>query len=186
MRCSMFSLLAIGLAPMFAMAQEQDKGISEWGWGLGIGIEQYRQQPYIEQAGTYGTDRIVVIEKEYRTNPSAWMTLNWNVWPRPKSPDELKAAGLASDVQKVKYGFFAGVKLLDANAQALSAFSLGPQVSFFTADRQVSVGFGWVNHRTKRFAAGIQEGEPLPAQYTDIKFRESSENSYMVMFSVSL
>jgi hypothetical protein len=67
-----------------------------------------------------------------------------------------------------------------------SAFALGPQVSFLTADRQVSVGFGWVNHRTKRFASGISEGKPLPAQYTDIKYREGSENSYMVMFSVGL
>ena len=181
-------LLLLGslLVPLSVHAQDNEKTISEWGWGLGIGIEQYRQQAYIDQASTYGTDRIVVVEKDYRTNPSAWMTLNWNVWPRPKSAAELKAAGLTADVEKVKWGFFAGVKLLDANSQALSAFALGPQVSFFTAERQVSVGFGWVNHRTKRFAAGIEEGKPLPAQYTDIKYREGSENSYMVMFSVSL
>lgn len=172
----------------FAIAQDSSKGISEWGWGVGIGIEQYRKNPYIENASTYGVDRIVVVEKDYQTNPSAWLNLNWNVWPRPRNMQSQPGVAEKSTpvIDEIKYGFFAGIKILDANSQALSAFSLGPQVTFFSAQRQVSVGFGWVNHKTRQFATGIEEGKPLPAQYTDIRYRESSENSYMLMFSVGL
>jgi hypothetical protein len=113
MHAKILVLVAL-FTPLSALAQEKEKEktISEWGWGLGIGIEQYRQQAYLDQASTYGTDRAVVVEKDYRTNPSAWMTLNWNVWPRPKLAAELKALGKTTDVEKVKWGFFAGVKLL--------------------------------------------------------------------------
>jgi hypothetical protein len=162
------------------------KGIDDWGFGLGIGIEQYRTMPYIEQASTYGTNRIVVIEKDYRTLPSAWLTLNWNIFPLPQNEENLKAAGTSNEVQKVKWGLFSGVKILDSNSQTFSAFALGPQVSFITAQKQYSVGFGWVTHRTRSLATGIQEGQPLPTQFTDIKYKDSTENSYIVMFSVGL
>lgn len=162
------------------------KGVDDWGFGLGIGIEQYRTMPYIEQASTYGTNRIVVIEKDYRTLPSAWLTLNWNIFPLPQDDAKSKTAGVDNDVQKVKWGLFSGVKILDSNSQTFSAFSLGPQVSFITAEKQYSIGLGWVTHRTRSLAAGIQEGQPLPTQFTDIKFKDSTENSYIVMFSVGL
>ena len=61
------------------------------GFGLGIGIKQYRNT-YIDQAGTYETNRLVLIEKDYKTLPSAWLTLNWNI-----SGDETK---------KVRYVFY--------------------------------------------------------------------------------
>lgn len=154
-----------------ATANKVSDDIKDWGFGLGIGIEQYRNK-YIDQAGTYGTDRLVLIEKDYKTLPSAWLTLNWNVWG-----DEKK---------KMRYGFFTGIKLLDSNSQVFSAFSLGPQITFKTQERNVSVGFGWVTHRTKKLANGISEGSALPAHYTDIKYKEGSENSYMLMFSVGL
>lgn len=145
--------------------------IKDWGFGLGIGIEQYRNK-YIDQAGTYGTNRLVLIEKDYKTLPSAWLTLNWNV--------------SGDDTKKMRYGFFTGIKLLDSNSQVFSAFSLGPQITFKTQERNVSVGFGWVTHRTKTLANGISEGSALPAHFTDIKYKEGSENSYMMMFSVGL
>lgn len=178
--------------PVDGASGVKSKGIDDWGFGLGIGIEQYRTMPYIEQASTYGTNRIVVIEKDYRTLPSAWLTLNWNICPIPKKwnicpPDaENMPSGKSSDVQKVKWGFFTGVKILDSNSQTFSAFALGPQVSFITAQKQYSVGLGWVTHRTRNFANGIKEGQPLPTEFTDIKYKDSTENSYIVMFSVNL
>ncbi len=176
-----FLLVAMLLASASpCVAEDPQPSIEQWGFGLGIGVEQYRAK-YIDQASIYGADRIVTIEKEFDTLPSAWLTLNWNIWPRPKPVPRA-----ANDVDAVKLGLFTGVKILDAKAQTFSAFALGPQVSFFAGKRVITVGAGWVTHRTKTFASGIVAGSALPEQYTDIKYREGTENSYMLMFSVQL
>ena len=153
-------------------------GIDTWGLGFGLGIEQYRNT-YIDDASLRGDNRIVTTEKTFETRPSAWLTMNWNIWG-------IGGPSLRNgvDVQDTKWGFFAGVKLLDANSEAFSAFSLGPQVSFVLENRVVSVGLGWVTHQSKQYAHGIVAGEPLPTQYDDIVFEEGTENSFMLMVSV--
>ncbi|MBQ4879648.1 hypothetical protein J8M21_20735 [Pseudoalteromonas luteoviolacea] len=165
------------LAPMTAMAE----GVEEWQLGFGLGVEQYREE-YIDSASIRGDERIVTTEKTYETRPSAWLTMNWNIWgigPTTKSGDS------GNDVNNIKWGFFAGMKLIDADSSAFSSFALGPQVSFQTENkRTISVGFGWVTHETKTYANGIIAGAPLPSQYDDITFEEGTENSYMLMMSV--
>lgn len=164
--------------PVFS--QEEKKGIEAWELGFGLGIEQYRDK-YIESASLHGEDKIVVTEKTYDTLPSAWLTVNWNIWPRATVAK--KAAG--TDVQDIKWGFFAGVKLLGSNSDAFSAFSLGPQVSFVLEEKVISVGAGWVTHQTRTYAKDIVAGEALPSQYDDIVFEDGTENSYMLMMSVN-
>lgn len=161
-----------------------DPSIADLGMGFGIGVEQYRQGSFIESASTNGNDRIVSIDKEYRTMPSAWLTANWNLWPREAVT--LTKSG-ENYVEKIRYGLFAGAKLFDGNnSSAFSGFALGPQVSFLTKDKQFSIGVGWVTHQTKELGDGIVKGQPLPAYYNDIKYHERSENSYMLMFTVNL
>lgn len=90
-------------------------------------------------------------------------------------------------VETIKYGFFVGVKVVDTNGNALSGFALGPQMNFIMADKRlISLGIGLVNHRTKELASGIVAGQPLPEQYTDVKYRENSEYSGMLMLSVNI
>jgi hypothetical protein len=159
------------------------EGIKNWGLGFGLGVEQFRDE-FVDKASVQGQNKIVVLEKTYETLPSAWLTLNWNVIgldsTRGKDFD-------GNDVHNVKFGFYAGVKILGTGAdEAFSAFSLGPQISFVTNEKIISIGAGWVTHGTQDFANGIVEGNPLPDQYQEIVFRQSTENSYMIMMSVGL
>ena len=112
---------------------------------------------------------------------SAWLTLNWNV-------GSVKQKVLfLGDTKRVKWGFFAGVKLVGESSDSFSSFALGPQLTFETnKNRAISIGAGWVTHGTKEYARGIVEGESLPAQFDDIVFEEGTENSYMVMMSVGV
>lgn len=174
-----FLMIMIVLVPGQVYAGE---GVKDWGLGFGLGVEQYKDD-YIEAASLRGDERIVVTEKKYETLPSAWLTLNWNVWGVKQNPVE-KAAG--SDVYDCKWGFFAGVKLIDSNSEAFSAFALGPQVTFLTNKKEITIGLGFVTHRTKEYASGIEEGKPLPAYYDDIVYEEGTENSGMLMMSVNL
>ncbi|MEX8498940.1 hypothetical protein [Leptothrix ochracea] len=164
----------------------QDSGIKDWGFGFGIGVEQYKDK-YIEQAGMYGPQKIVVVEREYRTLPSAWLTMRWNIWTLGGGipVDNGKNSKSKVDALGVRAGLYAGVKVLDSNSQIFSAVSLGPQVSFMVSGREVVVGLGWVAHKTRILGYGIKEGEPLPSWFTDIKYKEATENSYMGMFSVA-
>lgn len=172
------------LASQFsAYAQEAEKntgttGIDNWGLGFGLGVEQYKD-PYIDRASLRGDTRIVTTEKTYETLPSAWLTINWNYGIDGKQKH-------SNTVQEHGFGFFAGVKLLDSNAEAFSAFALGPQVSFVLKEKVISVGLGWVTHQTRGFANGISNGLPLPPQFDDIVYEEGTENSYMLMMSVQL
>ena len=148
--------------------------------GFGLGIEQYRET-FIEEASINGEERIVVTEDTFDTRPSAWLTLNWNV-------GSVKQKVLfLGDTKSVKWGFFAGVKLVGESSNSFSSFALGPQLTFETnKNRAISIGAGWVTHGTKEYARGIVEGESLPAQFDDIVFEEGTENSYMVMMSVGV
>ena len=162
---------------------EPPPDLKQFGFQTGIGVEQYCK-PYIEQASTNGTNRTVVIEKSYKTIPSLWLTMNAIFDPNHKL-NVLDVSG--KTVETIKYGFFVGVKVVDTNGNALSGFALGPQMNFIMADKRlISLGIGLVNHRTKELASGIVAGQPLPEQYTDVKYRENSEYSGMLMLSVNI
>ncbi|MDP5214566.1 hypothetical protein ORJ66_16050 [Pseudoalteromonas tunicata] len=156
------------------------EGVDEWQLSFGLGVEQYREA-YIDSASIRGDDRIVVTEKTYDTRPSAWLTMNWNISGIGNNTRIVDG----NDVSDTKFGFFAGVKLIDGDSSAFSSFALGPQVSFVTLDKKtISVGLGWVTHGTRTYANNIQAGMALPEQYDDIVFEEGTENSYMLMMSV--
>lgn len=180
------SLLFVSFTLLSVPAVSKTAEISDWGLGFGLGIEQYKN-PYIDQASLRGDTRIVTTEKTFDTRPSAWLNINWNVW----GWNDIKtknAAGVLETTyvdRDIRYGFFAGVKLIDGNSESFSAFALGPQISFLIDQREISVGFGWVTHQTREYAHGIISGQPLPIQYDDIVFEEGTENSYMLMFSIS-
>lgn len=167
------------------IAKIKEKGatddLAKWNLGFGLGVEQYRDD-YIESASMRGDSKIVTIEQRYETRPSAWLTMNWNLWKLGTTRDP----STCTDLCNTKFGLFAGVKLIDSNASAFSSFALGPQMSFQSKTRVISVGLGWVTHRTKKFAKDISEGEPLPSQYDDIVYENGTENSYMLMMSVGI
>lgn len=167
--------------PPYSVAENESGGINSWNLGFGLGVEQYRED-YIDTASIRGDQKIVTTEKRFETRPSAWMTMNWNIWG---VGDKLAFNG-TNDVNGTKFGFFAGVKLLDSTSDSFGAFALGPQISFLTKSNVISIGAGWVTHKTRKYAKGISAGEPLPAQYDDVVFEEGTENSYMVMMSVAL
>ena len=156
-------------------------GIDDWGLGFGFGVEQYRD-PYILEASLRGDTRIVTTEKTFETRPSAWLTINWNIWGIGAG----RKTTSGQTVKDARWGFFAGVKVIDSNSDAFSAFSLGPQVTFVLDTKTISVGAGWVTHQTRQYANGIVAGQALPVQYDDIVFEEGTENSFMLMMSIGL
>ena len=158
-------------------------GVGDWGLGFGLGVEQYRKG-FIENASINGEERIVVTEQTYNTRPSAWLTINWNIGSF--GSDKIKGI-TAGNTKSMKWGAFAGVKLVGNSTDTFSSFALGPQVTFETdKGRAISVGFGWVTHGTKTYANGITPGESLPVQFDDIVYEEGTENSYMIMMSVGV
>lgn len=170
-----------------------NNGISSWNLGFGLGVEQYRT-PYIDMVSLQGPNRVVLVDQEYRTRPSAWLTMNWNIRGikeknKAKINQLIEKKGVnldPSDVYEMKWGLFAGVKIIDGNSNSFSSFAIGPQISFETMGGQsVSVGVGWVTHGTKRLPDDIEIGKPLPAHYTSIVYKKSTENSIMMMMSVS-
>ena len=170
---------------IFSMNSHAD-GVEDWNFNLGIGVEQYRSD-YIDQARIAGDEKIVVIEKEYQTRPSAWLTLSWNIWGLgDPAGAEKNAAGNSVDIYNVKFGLFAGTKILGEDSSAFESFALGPQITFQAQDRDISIGFGWVTHPTRELAHGIKENAPLPSQFDDVAYKEGTENSYMLMFSIAL
>lgn len=161
-------------------------GIGSWGLGFGLGVEQYRED-FIENASINGEERIVVTEETYNTRPSAWLTINWNIGDIGKKAENKLNVLSAGNTKNVKWGAFAGVKLIGNSTDTFSSFALGPQLTFETdKGRAISVGFGWVTHSTKSYARGIEPGESLPVQFDDIVFEEGTENSYMIMMSIGV
>jgi len=186
-------LISMLTVPLLAQADEEKKDeidpakqLKTLGFGFALGVEQYRA-PYIEEATTNGPNRIVTVDKEYKTLPSFWATINWNI---VTFGDGEVGFLSVNKTAKVGVGLFAGVKLIGGPGnQAFDGFALGPQITFKTTGttpRDISLGAGWVTHKTRGLAAGIVEGQSLPAAYTDVKFRQSSENSVAVMLSISL
>lgn len=159
--------------------------VDNWHINLGVGFE-YLQEPVIEKSALRGSERIVVTQESYQSSNSLWLTLNWNIFPTDL---EYLNKGIISVINRdynVKYGLFAGVKLLDSMGESAGAFSFGPQVSFALGGRVMSVGGGLVMNKSKVYAEGISSGQPLPDYYDDIEFERRSDNSYLLMFSVGL
>lgn len=174
------------ILPLLSQAQDAaESGVAAWNFNFGIGVEQYRHD-YIEQARIVGEDRIVIIEKEYQTKPSAWLTLSWNFWDIGEGIPKQIAGEKSIDIHKVKFGLFAGTKIIGENSTAFESFALGPQITFQAEGRDISIGFGWVTHQLKTLGNGITEGEALPVQFDDISYKEKTENSYMLMFSIAI
>tara|TARA_R110002167_G_scaffold45324_4_gene136333 strand:- start:12508 stop:13086 length:579 start_codon:yes stop_codon:yes gene_type:complete len=165
----------------------QGEGVDAWNFNIGIGVEQYRSD-YIDRARITGTERIVVIEKEYQTRPSAWLTLSWNFLglDDPIGTEKNSLTDRTIDIHNVKFGLFAGTKILGEDSSAFESFALGPQITFQAQDRDISIGVGWVTHPTRTLSSGITEGVALPVQFDDIFYKEGTENSFMLMFSIAL
>lgn len=150
------------------------QGVDDWNLNVGIGVEQYRSD-YVDQARIVGADRIVVIEKKYRTRPSAWLTLSWNFWGVGDPSDTREVAGKSVDVHNVKFGLFAGTKIIGEDTTAFESFALGPQITFQAQDRDISIGLGWVSHPTRQLANGISEDNALPSNFDDVAYKSSTE-----------
>lgn len=174
----------LGLSFFFSTATWGANGVDAWNFNFGIGVEQYRSD-YVDQARITGDQKIVVVEKEYQTRPSAWLTLSWNFLGLDKT-DVVEVQGESIDINNVKFGLFAGTKIIGEDSSVFESFALGPQITFQAKDRDISVGIGWVTHPTRKLASGITEGNALPDQFDDISYKEGTENSYMLMFSIAL
>jgi len=152
--------------------KESNLGIEPWGMSFGLGVEKFRNN-FIERASINGTSKIVVVEKKMDEQTGGWLTMNWR-------PQEFRLS------KEVAFGFYVGVKVTGQGSTGFDGFSLGPQLSFSIPNsKPINVGLGWVAHSTRFFADGIIEGEALPEQFDEIKYRETTENSYMLMVSKS-
>lgn len=160
--------------------------VSEWGLGVGVGVEFYRDS-YIKTARLHGSDRIVVVEDEFKSQSSFWAQGHWILDAFP--------------LKWMKPGLFVGAKLLGENGSTLDAVAVGLQLSFLDDVNVIvkgegtpttkkksgwNIGFGWVNHRVQRLAKNIHNGEPLPATYDDVVIRKKSEDFWMIMISKTL
>lgn len=160
-----------------------DELTENFDFGIAIGFENYRDQ-YISEVETIGENRIVRISKSQKYKPSIWLETHY-IWD-----------GLASKWKLTHSapGFYIGARLLGADASIFEAFSLGMMWSFKRTRiddippagqimKSINIGFGPVWHKTKTLASGIEEGQPLPTNYTDVKLDERDEVSWILMIS---
>jgi len=149
---------------------DKDLGVGAWGMSFGLGVEKFRGN-YIEKASINGTSKIVVVEKKYDEQTGGWLVMNWTG---------------AQLLTNLSWGIYVGVKVTGQSSTGFDGFSLGPQLSFhITKSQPINVGIGWVAHSTRKLANGINEGETLPDHFDEIKYRETTENNYMLMVSRS-
>lgn len=163
-----------------------------FGLSIAFGIDFYTSL-YITSASTNGPNNIVSIDDSYRVLPSVWAagTYTW--------PNVCKICG-----KNMRPGLFFATKLLDQTGTSISGAALGVQLSLVdqTVDSKVNrqndpqkpivveptwnIGVGWSIHRTQRLARGILEQEPLPAEYSSIKYKTSYSQGVVIMISRSV
>jgi hypothetical protein len=160
--------------------------VSGFGVTVGLAAEHYRK-PYIRGASTNGDQRIVTIDDESKWHPSVWSTVSWTA----TGCDNNKfLKHLCWDY--LKPGVFAGTRLIAPDGSSLfDAFSVGVQFALLRTKRDVSAatrgslnfGIGYVWHGTRWLQDGIQEGQELPSHFNDVKYRKSTERSWMIIVS---
>lgn len=151
--------------------------LDNFNFAIGIGLEKY-SDPYIVEASINGSHRIVTIDKETKHSPSLWLVTNWTA-------DKYGSTW-------IKPGIYLGVKVLGNESTALDGLSLGVNAAFLRKGidgnkrKSFNIGLGYVTHRTRQLADGITEGQALPADFDDIKYKEKTEGSWMIMFSTDI
>lgn len=155
-------------------------------FGVALGFENYKGGGYVNEAETVGDGRVVQVTDQQSRRPSLWFETHY-IWD-----------GFANKVLGRTHsapGFYIGVRALGGDGSLFDAFSLGLLWSFkrtalfavLPADQiaeSINIGIGPVWHRTRRLAKGIQEGQPLPSDFQDVKFTREDEISWMLMVSV--
>lgn len=160
-----------------------DSLVEGFKFGVAIGFEHYGS-PYITEVETIGEDRTVIITDSQESKPSIWLETHY-LWD-----GKAKELGLTHSAP----GFYVGARLLGADSDVFDAFSLGLLWSFKRTKlgaippkgqiaESINIGLGPVWHKTRTLADGIIEGQPLPADYNDIKFKAGDELSWMLMIS---
>ncbi|WP_428312144.1 hypothetical protein [Hydrocarboniphaga sp.] len=171
---------------------------SAFGFSVGLGAD-FHSQRYIETASVNGTNQIVTIDKAYKVQPSVWAVASYTkLTPCTAAWQKLFCN---SDIRP---GMFFGAKLLDQSGESVTAVALGIQLSLVEQDKQNvvgidnavairdtfkqgwNVGIGYMVHKTQRLADGISEGQPLPAQYSGIKYSNSFDKGFVIMISRSV
>jgi hypothetical protein len=153
-------------------------------FGIALGFESFKDG-YVNEAKTEGTTRIVRITDSQKHRPSLWLETHyiWDGWASRR--------GFSHSAP----GFYIGVRALGPDAGVFDAFSmgllwsfkrtrLGTPISTGEIAESINIGVGPVWHRTRKLAAGIREGEALPAQYQDIEYSKRDEATWMLMLSV--
>lgn len=156
---------------------------SKLGFDLGFGVESY-DDPYIAEASV-GGDGIVRITDEYQVQPSLWLQFSW------LSDKTWFGFGSGNCESVCAGGVFSGVRLAGQDSAIMDAFALGIVLASFkvghgdpTQKSSISrfyVGLAPVIHRTRTFAEGISDGEPLPEDAIEIEYKRSYETSMMLM-----
>lgn len=165
-----------------------NNALGKFKFGIAIGFENYKSE-YVNEAETNGTNRVVRINDSQEMKPSLWLETHY-IWDGllKKSDGSLRFTHSAP-------GFYLGIRVIGPDSDTFDAFSLGLLWSFKRTaigtpsppgqiTESINIGIGPVWHRTKELARGINEGEPLPSQFSDIKFDERDEVSWMLMVSV--
>jgi len=176
----MLKLIPVILTLIFiSFNSSASDNLESFNFGIGIGIEYYDDQ-YIDRASINGTNKVVIVEKEFRSRPSLWLATNWT------NDTPLFSGG--------RWGFFLGAKVLDEKSDSLSAFAIGPQLVFSRPGKKdkngskqsLNIGIGWVvSHNVKTLSDGIERNKPLPAEFDEIKYTEKQRASVMLMVSTN-
>ena len=137
---------------------------SPWSLGLALGAERYRTD--LIEGASISSKRVLTVTKS-----TAWHNNLWTIGSRKFKTD-------------CDFGIFAAAKIVSEDGTAgLRDVAFGLSYTF-GRDLPFSVGAGVVNHRTRTFAAGLEEGDTLPAEYGDeIPFHDRSEWGFLILVS---
>jgi len=132
--------------------------------------------PLVETAEFTGSDRRVVVTDDRTHSVTPWLQANY-VW------DAAYDRGYWFSKTTMP-GIFAGVGM-GPDGSFLDTFGVGAQLSFkrLAPGKSLNLGVGYYFSSKKELADGIVEGQALPTDYDQIKYRRRSAEGLLINLS---
>jgi hypothetical protein len=132
--------------------------------------------PMVETAEFTGVNRRVIITESRDHLVTPWLQANY-VWDAAYNRRFWFS-------ESTMPGIFAVVGM-GSDGSFLDTFGIGAQLSFrrLAPGKSLNLGVGYYFSSKKELASGIVEGEPLPVEYDQIKYRRKSADGVMINLS---
>lgn len=144
-------------------------------WGLGLAFTDIGGSSYIEEAKL--VDGLVRVEKSFNSSASLMFETHYFI----------KESFFGGTDKSYGHGPFAALEFANEDRTSIGSFAVGWMWGFRTNKLQkeswnIGVGY-YVNTKVRQLGDGIVEGQPLPGNETEIRFKEVDRSGLAVLIS---